>query len=66
MSKLWGKDDKRPVNNSIEKELNRLERVVLALHIAVAEKRKKHYEQDFEELGNCIAELRRLLNELNN
>ena len=66
MSKLWDKDDKRPLNNSIEKELNRLERVVLALHIAVAEKRKKHYEQDFEELGNCIAELRKLLNELNN
>ena len=64
-SKLWDKEDKRDVdNNTLKKEIDRLERISLALRIAVEEKRKRHYENDFEELGKCIAELRRLVNKL--
>lgn len=64
-SKLWDKEDKRDVdNNTLKKEIDRLERVALALRIAVEEKRKRHYEYDFEELGKCISELRRLVREL--
>ena len=64
-SKLWDKEDKRDVdNNTLKKEIDRLERIALALRIAVDEKRKRHYENDFEELGKCIAELRRLIKEL--
>lgn len=64
-SKLWNGTDKRDVdNNTLKKEIDRLERVAVALRIAVEEKRKRHYENDFEELGKCIAELRRLVNEL--
>lgn len=66
MSKLWDKIDKRPKNNTLNKEIDRLERICLALHIAVNEKQKRHYEQDFEELGKCILELRRLADELYN
>lgn len=63
MASIW-KDDKRPNENTLEKEIDRLERVVLALHIAVAERRTKHYERDFIEIGYCLAELRRLIKEL--
>ena len=41
MSKLW-KSDKRPSNNTVMLELQRLERITVALSIAIAEKRQKH------------------------
>lgn len=63
MSKLW-KSDKRPSNNTVMLELQRLERITVALSIAIAEKRQKHIMNDLIELNNSITELRRLLIEL--
>ena len=63
MSKLW-KSDKRPSNNTVMLELQRLERIIVALSIAIAEKRQKHIMNDLIELNNSITELRRLLIEL--
>ena len=63
MSKLW-KSDKRPSNNTVMLELQRLERITVALSIAIAEKRRKHIMNDLIELNNSITELRRLLIEL--
>lgn len=63
MSKLW-KSDKRPNNNTVMLELQRLERITVALSIAIAEKRQKHIMNDLIELNNSITELRRLLIEL--
>ena len=65
MSKLW-KSDKRPSNNTVMLELQRLERITVALSIAIAEKRQKHIMNDLIELNNSITELRRLLIELEN
>lgn len=63
MSKLW-KSDKRPSNNTVMLELQRLERITVALSIAIVEKRQKHIMNDLIELNNSITELRRLLIEL--
>lgn len=63
ISKLW-KSDKRPSNNTVMLELQRLERITVALSIAIAEKRQKHIMNDLIELNNSITELRRLLIEL--
>lgn len=63
MSKLW-KSDKRPSNNTVMLELQRLECITVALSIAIAEKRQKHIMNDLIELNNSITELRRLLIEL--
>lgn len=63
-SKLWNKEDKRPPENTIELELQRLERIALALHIAIAEKKHKHVQNDLDELNKSIIELRRLIKEL--
>ena len=63
MSKLW-KSDKRPSNNTVMLELQRLERIIVALSIAIAEKRQKHIMNDLIELNNSITELIRLLIEL--
>lgn len=63
-SKLWDKEDKRPPENTIELELQRLERIALALHIAIAEKKHKHVQNDLDELNKSITELRRLIKEL--
>lgn len=64
-SKLWNGSDKRPKDNSIILELDRLERISLALHIAIAERKNKHIQNDLDELNKSITELRRLFNELN-
>lgn len=63
-SKLWDKEDRRPQENTIELELQRLERIALALHIAIAEKKHKHVQNDLDELNKSITELRRLIKEL--
>lgn len=65
MSNLW-ESDKRPSNNTVMLELQRLERITVALSIAIAEKRQKHIMNDLIELNNSITELRRLLIELEN
>ena len=64
-SKLWNKENPRPRENTIELELQRLERISVALHIAIVEKKNKHIQNDLEELNKSITELRRLFNDLN-
>lgn len=63
-SKLWNKEDKRPQDNTIELELQRLERICVALTIAIYEKKQKHIQNDLDEMNKSITELRRLINEL--
>ena len=64
-SKLWNKENPRPRENTIELELQRLERISVALHIGIEEKKNKHIQNDLEELNKSITELRRLFKELN-
>lgn len=59
---VW-KTDKRPKNNTIEKELKRLQRIHDMLLQAVLSGKKKHQLNDLEELKDSIDELIFLFNE---
>lgn len=60
MPSIW-KEDSIPKNNTLEKELERLKRIALALEIAVLEGRKKHVLRDIKEMRISIEELERLM-----
>ena len=60
MASIW-KEDGIPKDNTLEKELERLKRIALALEIAVLEGRKKHVLRDIKEMRVSIEELERLM-----
>ena len=60
MASIW-KLDGIPKDNTLEKELERLKRIALALEIAVLEDRKKHVLRDIKEMRISIEELERLM-----
>ena len=60
MPSIW-KTDKIPNNNTLEKEVARLRRIIIALELAFLEKRYKHVQQDINELHRSIDELEFLL-----
>lgn len=60
MSSIW-KTDKIPDNNTLEKEVDRLKRIIVALSLAIMEKRYKHVHRDIDELFRCHEELERLI-----
>lgn len=62
MPSIW-KKDKIPINNTLEKELARMERILTALEIALLEKRTKHVMRDLEELRKSHDEMLRLVEE---
>ena len=62
MASIW-KEDGIPKDNTLEKELERLKRIALALEIAVLEGRKKHVLRDIKEMRISIEELERLMKE---
>ena len=50
----------------INKKLDELSRIVVRLHISLLNRKYKYVENDFEAIGECLAELRELVNELDN
>ena len=60
MPSIW-KTDKIPDNNTLEKEVARLRRIIIALELAFLEKRYKHVQRDINELHCSIDELEFLL-----
>ena len=52
--------------DEINKKLDELSRIVVRLHISLLNRKYKYVENDFEAIGECLAELRELLDELNN
>lgn len=60
MPSIW-KTDKIPDNNTLEKEVARLRRIIIALELAFLEKRYKHVQRDINELHRSIDELEFLL-----
>ena len=60
MPSIW-KTDKIPNNNTLEKEVARLRRIIIALELAFLEKRYKHVQRDINELHRSIDELEFLL-----
>ena len=60
MPSIW-KKDKIPDNNTLEKEVARLRRIIIALELAFLEKRYKHVQRDINELHRSIDELEFLL-----
>ena len=60
MPSIW-KTDKTPNNNTLEKEVARLRRIIIALELAFLEKRYKHVQRDINELHRSIDELEFLL-----
>lgn len=60
MPSPWKTTDRMPRNNTMKKELDRLERIINALEFALLENRKKHYMRDLEELRRSHEELIRL------
>ena len=62
MPSIW-KKDKIPIDNTLEKELARMERILTALEIALLEKRTKHVMGDLEELRKSHDEMLRLAEE---
>ena len=64
MSKYWKSDSrKRPIKNTIELELRRLERIHDALLLSVLKGNTKHSLNDLEELKASIDELKRMYKE---
>lgn len=60
MPSIW-KTDKILDNNTLEKEVDRLKRIIVALSLAIMEKRYKHVHRDIDELFRCHEELERLI-----
>ena len=60
MPSIW-KTDKIPNDNTLEKEVARLRRIIIALELAFLEKRYKHVQRDINELHRSIDELEFLL-----
>ena len=60
MPSIW-KTDKIPNDNTLEKEVARLRRIIIALELAFLEKRYKHVQRDINELHHSIDELEFLL-----
>lgn len=61
---MWNnKENKRPCDNKLELEVERLSRIIVALRISFLEKRHTHTLRDIDELDRCYYELKRLLNE---
>ena len=60
MPSIW-KKDKIPNDNTLEKEVARLRRIIIALELAFLEKRYKHVQRDINELHHSIDELEFLL-----
>ena len=50
----------------INKKLDELGRIVVQLHISLLNRKYKYVENDFEAIGRCLAELKELVNELDN
>ena len=59
MPSIW-KKDRIPDNNTVKSEVARLKRIVVALELALLEKRYKHVYRDIDELHRSIDELERL------
>lgn len=63
MSKFWSKEHPRPKQNTIEFELERLERIHDALMHATLAEEKKHIFNDLQELRYTIDNLKELIEE---
>lgn len=52
--------------DEVNKKLDELGRIVVQLHISLLNRKYKYVENDFEAIGECLAELKELVNELDN
>ena len=52
--------------DEINKKLDELSRIVVRLHISLLNRKYKYVENDLEAIGECLSELRELVNELDN
>ena len=48
--------------DEINKKLDELSRIVVRLHISLLNRKYKYVENDFEAIGECLAELREMVN----
>ena len=48
--------------DEINKKLDELSRIVVCLHISLLNRKYKYVENDFEAIGECLAELREMVN----
>ena len=48
--------------DEVNKKLDELSRIVVRLHISLLNRKYKYIENDFEAIGECLAELKELVN----
>ena len=48
--------------DEVNKKLDELGRIVVQLHISLLNRKYKYIENDFEAIGECLAELREMVN----